>query len=92
MSVDKRDESTTALQALALLNDRTMVAMAGHFARRLERETPDLPARVDRAFLLALGRPPTPDELAALVDHAARFGLANACRVIFNLSEFVFVD
>jgi hypothetical protein len=92
MSVDKRNESNTALQALALLNDRMMVAMAAHFARRLEREAGDLPTRIDRAFLLALGRSPTAIEREALVDHARRFGLANACRVIFNLNEFVFVD
>ncbi len=92
MSVDKRNESTTALQALALLNDRLMVAMAGHFASRLEKEADNLPARIDRAFLLALARPPTPFEREALVAHASKFGLPNACRVIFNLNEFVFVD
>ncbi len=54
MSVDKRNESTTALQALALLNDRLMVAMAGHFAERLEVEAGDLPGRIDR------GLPPGP--------------------------------
>jgi Protein of unknown function (DUF1549)/Protein of unknown function (DUF1553)/Planctomycete cytochrome C/F5/8 type C domain len=91
-SVDKRNESTTALQALALLNDRLMVAMAGHFAGRLEREAGDLPTRIDRAFLLALARRPTPLEREALFAHASKFGLPNACRVIFNLNEFVFVD
>jgi mono/diheme cytochrome c family protein len=92
MSVDKRNESTTALQALALLNDRLMVAMAGQFAGRLEREAADLPGRIDRAFLLTLARPPTSAEREALVAHAAKFGLPNTCRVIFNLNEFVFVD
>jgi Protein of unknown function (DUF1553)/Protein of unknown function (DUF1549)/Planctomycete cytochrome C/F5/8 type C domain len=92
MSVDKRNESTTALQALALLNDRLMVAMAGQFASRLEKEKDDLPERIDRAFRLALARPPTPSERDALVAHASRFGLPNNCRVIFNLNEFVFVD
>jgi hypothetical protein len=92
MSVDKRNESTTALQALALLNDRLMVAMAAHFAGRLERESGALPARIDRAFLLAMARPPSRVEREALVDHARKFGLPNACRLIFNLNEFVFVD
>ena len=92
MSVEKRNESTTALQALALLNDRLMVAMAAHFAARIEKEPGDLRSKVDRAFLLALGRSPSPMEREALADHARKFGLANACRVIFNLNEFVFVD
>jgi Protein of unknown function (DUF1553)/Protein of unknown function (DUF1549)/Planctomycete cytochrome C/F5/8 type C domain len=92
MSVDKRNESTTALQALALLNDRLMVAMAAHFAERLGKEQGNLPSRIDRAFLLALGRRPSPVEREALAEHARKFGLPNACRVIFNLNEFVFVD
>ena len=92
MSVDRRDESTTALQALALRNDRLMVAMAGDLAARLRREAADLPSQIDRAYLLALGRPAKLAEREALAEHAARFGLANACRVIFNLNEFVFVD
>ncbi len=91
MSVDRRNQSITALQALAL-NDRLMVAMAGHLAGRLEREAADTPARVERAFRLALARPPDAAERAALVELADRSGLANACRLLFNLNEFVFVD
>ena len=37
MSVEKRNESMTALQALALLNDQLMLAMAGHFAQRIQK-------------------------------------------------------
>jgi hypothetical protein len=92
MSVEKRNESTTALQALALLNDRLIVAMAEQFSSRLEREAGDLPSRIDRGFLLAFGRRPAPSEREALTGHASKFGLSNACRVIFNLNEFVFVD
>ncbi|WP_435011155.1 DUF1553 domain-containing protein [Tundrisphaera lichenicola] len=90
--VDKRNESTTALQALALLNDRLMVSMAAHLAERLDQEPGDLGSKIDRAVLLALGRSPSDEERQILADHAGRFGLANACRLIFNLNEFVFVD
>jgi hypothetical protein len=94
MSVEKRSESLTAVQALALLNNRFMVVMAAHFAARLERTSPDLdlPAQVETAYQLALGRPPAADERAAMGRFAARFGLANMCRAIFNLNEFIFVD
>ena len=44
------------------------------------------------AFRLALGRTPTMDERDALTVYARKHGLANACRVILNLNEFVFVD
>ncbi len=92
MSVEKRNESTTALQALALLNDRLMIMMAARLTERVEHESVGLPAQVQRAFALALGRLPSPVEWEALVGHAQKFGLANTCRVIFNLNEFVFVD
>ncbi len=90
--VEKRNETLTALQALALLNDRFMVRMAEHFAERASRmgDTPE--ARVSAAWRLALGRPPTDDERALLADYARKHGLANACRMILNTNEFCFVD
>jgi hypothetical protein len=105
MRVDRRNETLTPLQALALLNSRLTVTMAAHFARRVEEETmtmtatanrtpPEilLPARVDRAFRLALQRHPNPTEQANLIDYAARHGLPATCRLLLNLNEFVFVD
>ncbi len=93
MRVDKRNESLSPLQALALLNNGLVVTMARHFAERVQREQPgDLSCQVVRAFTLALSRPPTDDELASLSAYAAKDGLENACRVILNLNEFTFVD
>jgi hypothetical protein len=92
MSVEKRNESQTALQALALLNNRLMLAMAARFGERLERVPGGLGAQVDSAYLLALGRPPTSDERAAMAAYARRFGLPNLCRTLFSLNEFIFVD
>lgn len=92
LRVDRRNESLTPQQALALWNDRLAVAMAKHFAMRLEREEPEAGHRIARAFRLALGRLPTEAENTALQKHATDHGLASACRVIFNLNEFVFVD
>jgi mono/diheme cytochrome c family protein len=92
MRVDRRNESLSALQALALLNNDFMVTMAKHFAERLERSGGDLSAQVARGVAEALGRPPTADEKAALTEYARRHGLANLCRVLFNLNEFVFGD
>jgi len=43
------------------------------------------------AYRLALGRDARPSEETALADYARRHGLANACRVLFNCNEFVFV-
>jgi mono/diheme cytochrome c family protein len=92
MSVDKRNETLTALQALALLNNRFMLAMAKHMAARVEKVTPNVEGQVTAAVRLALAREPTREERAALAEHARQHGLANTCRLILNLNEFVFVD
>jgi hypothetical protein len=88
MQVDRRGETLSPLQALALFNNAFMLTTAKHLAARVEKEA-DPPAA---AFRLALGRPPTAAERDALAAHAAKHGLPNACRVILNLNEFVFVD
>jgi len=49
-------------------------------------------ARVVAAFRLALSRSPTRDEAEALTAYAEKHGLANACRVLFNMNEFAFID
>ncbi len=93
ISVDRRNETLNALQALALMNNRLGVTLARHFAARLEREAPGGNVeRIRLGFRLALGRAPTPGELETLADHAQRHGLPSACRLLFNLNEFVFVD
>jgi len=93
MRVEKRNESLSALQALALLNNGFMVVQAREFAERVAREAgDDTAARVTRAFQLALARRPDPEELAAVAAIAEAHGLPNACRTILNLNEFSFVD
>ncbi len=90
--VDRRNESLSALQALALLNNGFMVTQARHFAERVQREKPDLPAQVERAHLLAIGSAPSPADLGKLVAFAQTQGLPNLCRVLLNLNAFTFVD
>jgi hypothetical protein len=92
MFVAKRDETLTPLQALALLNDNFMLAMSKHFATRLEQSGGGLESEINLAFELAFGRPANAGERKELAAYARQYGLANACRVILNLNEFVFVD
>jgi hypothetical protein len=87
-----RNTTLTALQALALLNNPFMVRQAEHFAGRLEAARPDRGRQIELAYRLAFGRLPTADERAAVAAYARRHGLANACRVLFNANEFLFVD
>jgi hypothetical protein len=92
LAVEKRNETLTPQQALALLNNKLAVAMAKHFAARVEKIGDTNAERITAAYWLALGRSPTAKEHDALATYAKEFGLANACRVILNLNEFVFVD
>jgi hypothetical protein len=69
-----------------------MVAMSGHLAERLVPLGTNNRERLTAAWRLALGREPEADEIAPLINYADRHGLANACRLIFNLNEFTFID
>jgi mono/diheme cytochrome c family protein len=93
MRVDRRNESLSALQALALLNDGFMVTQARHFAERVQADAPnDIAAQVNRASALALGHAPTAADRDRLIAFAQANGLPNLCRVLLNLNEFIFVD
>jgi mono/diheme cytochrome c family protein/cytochrome c553 len=92
MNVPVRNTTMTALQALALLNNPFMVRQAEFFAARLEKESADLETRIDLAYRLAFGRYPTADEKTLMCGYTRRHGLANACRLLLNSNEFMFVD
>lgn len=91
-STPRRHETTTALQALSLLNNRFNLVMAAHFARRLEQTSDNPEDRVSLAFELAAGRRPEADELQSLLTFAGQHGLPALCRLLLNLNEFVFVE
>jgi hypothetical protein len=91
-STPRRNETLTSLQALSLMNNQFNLVMAESFAKRLDLESDDLPDQVDRAMRLLCQRDPTPAEHDELVAYADIHGLDNLCRILFNLTEFVFVD
>jgi len=91
-STPKRNETLTALQALSLLNNKFSVAMARHFAARLEKEGSDLAKQVKRGHFLVTGRVPAKEETDLLMGYARKHGLQNLCRALFNLSEFTYLD
>jgi len=92
MSVDKRNETLNALQALALMNNRLTVAMARQFAARLERISQDPAQQVEMGFRLALARKPSAAEAGELLRYRQEQGLSSTCRVLLNLNEFTFID
>ena len=65
-SCEQRIVSTTGPQALAFLNGSFIHEQTRHFATRLLEEAGSSPKnQIERAFALALGRPPRPDETQA---------------------------
>ncbi len=91
-STPKRNETLTALQALSLLNNKFSIAMARHFASRLEKEADDMAEQVKRGHFLVTGRAPEKEEADLLLGYARKHGLPNLCRALFNLSEFTYLD
>ena len=90
-SVDRRNRSTVATQALILMNNPFMLFHADKFAERLEREAgDDVTAQVERGFLIGLSRPPDETELRLAVDFVTSEGLAGFCHALFNLNEFLY--
>jgi hypothetical protein len=88
----KRNSSTTAIQALNLLNAPFMTQQAELFAKRLERESPaDAASQVKRAFWLAFGRPPDSDEEHSAVALLSKEGLPTLCRALLNANEFIYM-
>ena len=91
-SCPRREASTHAPQALELLNGRLANDLAATFALRLRRETSNNPGRtVPRAYLLALGRPPSPREEALALDFLRDGALREFTLALFNLNGFLYV-
>jgi hypothetical protein len=92
ISVPVRNDTLTALQALALLNNPFMVRQAELFAERLQKLEASSDRQIEAAYRLALGRHPAAQEREELTAYARRHGLANACRLLLNCNEFLFID
>lgn len=93
MRVEKRNESLSAAQALALLNNGIVLTQAKHFAERVRRQAGSEPRKQVRvAVELAFSRPPEAEESAVLEEFLGTHGLENLCRLLFNANEFAFVD
>jgi hypothetical protein len=92
-SCPRRNESTVAPQALALLNSPLSIEAAEAFGARIAREAgPDPQAQVKAAFALALQRPPDAGELDTSLAFLKSRTLVEFCRAMLNLNEFFYID
>jgi hypothetical protein len=92
-SIDRRNRTTIAPQALILMNNPTVLFQAGKFAERVRADAgDDVERQVDQAIRLALGRPADPFELSRAAEfvRGAADGLEQFCHLLFNLNEFVY--
>lgn len=99
-SAGKRSVSTTAVQALLLLNGEFSSQQARFLADRLKRDAdPDDEARIRLAFALVFCRTPNADELRELqrfLRQHPRSGtdeaLVSLCLVLLNANEFTYTN
>jgi hypothetical protein len=67
-------------------------AICYHKGARLERAGPDPVRRIERAFLLAAGRPPTQREKELAVRFLQTQPVREFALAVFNLNAFLYVD
>jgi hypothetical protein len=92
LSTSRRRESMTPIQALNLLNSRFALDTAKAFSERIEKEAgADGPARIQRAYALALGRSASAQELADAAEMVNAHGSVALCRALLNSNEFLFL-
>lgn len=88
-----RGVTTTPIGALSLFNTAMILRLADRFAQRLQTDAGADPERqIARAYALVFNRKPDPEESTAAVAFVQRNGLPALCRVLFNTSEFLYVD
>src|SRR4029079_5515277 len=68
-----RETTHVAPQALFMMNDRFVLAQSEALAKRIATERVADPARVDRAYMLALGRTPTDAERGRALKYVKEF-------------------
>jgi hypothetical protein len=101
-SCPRRAVTTTAPQALLLLNGDCALDRAGRLGTDLAKQYPsDDAALAARAYRLAWGRPATDEEIALAVKflasqtaalHGRDAAIADFCHALLNTNEFLYVD
>lgn len=91
-SIPNRNRSTTALQALNMLNSKFIVEQAKFLSERLIAEAGEkTEPQIRLAFDLAFSRLPNEAEMDDALNLIDRHGLKAFCRALLNTNEFLFV-
>ena len=107
VSQGRRMSTTTAPQALHLLNSRFIREASVALTRRMFADEKTTEARVKAIYLTALSRPATDQEVEAAVDflksqqasyvqqsktNSEELAFADFCQVVFCMNEFIYVE
>jgi hypothetical protein len=87
-----RGASSTAQQAFAMLNDAFLIRQCEHIADHLAAQGGPPEAQAESAFQLILLHGARPQESAKFAAYIETHGLANACQLLLNSSEFLYLD
>ncbi|MFN0165060.1 MAG: DUF1553 domain-containing protein [Bryobacteraceae bacterium] len=100
VNCNRRVNSATPLQSLAMLNDEFVVAQGRELAKRLEAASADADKQIELAYQLTLSRPPAPEEVTLCRRHLEKqkehylFGNATpeqaAHRALASLAQMLF--
>jgi hypothetical protein len=88
----KRMTTITPLQALSLMNNPFVLRQSQRLAARVQAETKTDDAAIERIYAWVLGRKPTREEFTEMRQHLSERGLADICWVLFNSTEFMYVQ
>jgi cytochrome c553 len=92
-SCARRESSTVAPQALAMMNSEFANEQAKRLAERLRRESgQSRESQIARGYRLTLGRDATAEEIKRASAFLETNSLERMCLLWFNLSEFLYVD
>jgi len=92
-SCARRETSTVAPQALAMMNSSFMTDQANRLADRIREQAGAEPnAAVEFGWRLAFGRVPSRQERQAALSFLERNSLPQLSLLLLNMSEFIYVD
>ena len=91
LSCAERGRSTTAPQALTLLNSDAVMDAAEALADRLARKAVST-EQIELAYRHILGRRPVEKEVTLAAEFLQTAPLKELCRALFNLNAFVYAD
>ncbi len=92
-----RQESTTPLQSLFIMNDAFIHETAAAFSQRITQSASDDALRITRAFQTLYSRPPEPEEMQIAADYLTKFPAPDKAwrslgRAMLAANEFLYVD